>query len=157
MESKEGSIKGKDFISSELIYDELEFSIQRQLDFLKTLILFSALMTLNIISNTYNNFHFPLDENPNNLKILMYYGASISIVLCCLFAIYPFLIYRKRNDRVYDYNEIKCVEVLKKNNIVKILFTFSDNTKDVIKLPNNKKAIEFIDILKGKNTEFKNY
>jgi hypothetical protein len=156
MESKEGSIKGKDFISSELIYDELEFSIQRQLDFLKTLILFSVLMTLNIISNAYNNFHFPLDENPNNLKFLMYYGASIIIVLCCLFAIYPFLIYRKRNDRVYDYNEIKCVEVLRKNNIVKILFTFSDNTKDVIKLPNNKKAIEFIDILKSKNTEFKN-
>ncbi len=156
MALKEGSIKGKDFISAELIYDELEFSIQRQLDFLKSLIVLSLLMTLNIISNTYNNFHFPLDENPNNLKILIYYGASIIIVLFCLFAIYPFFIYRKRNDRVYDYNEIKCVEVLIKNNIVKIFFTFRDNTKDVIKLPNNKKAIEFIDILKSKNTEFKN-
>jgi hypothetical protein len=155
MENYSGTLKSISKLKTELIYDESEFSIQRDINLYSVIVVLFCLLIGNLIMNIYNNFNeFPLRNNPEKVWIYSYLVISILLILSTSLAFYPLMKYRKKNRKVYKYESIENIRVEEMNDRIQISFKFLDNSEDEIKLSKNELTLSFIESLRGKNVGF---
>lgn len=137
------TLKGLDPFNGELIFDESEISIQRNLNiyWMQTFISFWVMITL--ISTCLRSFD-------KGHQVLFYICISLEIVLFFLliFTIIRLLKARKKNNRVYTLTEIKCVHAEIKNYKAWLTIDFKDETNDKIPVIKNNLYSIFIDVIK---------
>jgi len=140
------TLKGFGAFPSELVYDETELTIQRHLFSLKTNIVFSVLLSASLILNIINS----LTKESFGWTFYVQLIVIFSIIVLLIVSVYLLFNYRKKNKKVYRYEEIKRFETIEINTYINLKFEFIDNSKDKIKFYRNKKSIDFIEFLKTK-------
>jgi len=126
----------------ELIFDESELSIQRDLKNYWSNILFALLCSFSSLG------YFLIYYGKNGNAI---YVFSIVILILLLFITFEFSKIwkaRKMNERVYMLSEIKLVRTETRKNKVKISIEFRDGIRDEISIIKNRYYELFIDTLK---------
>jgi len=141
------AIKCTDSYRTEIIYDEEEFSIQRNLSYLRMSIVFAILMVVSALNNTI------LLTNDSSFG-LFFYSQVILVLLMMNYLTYTLVLFfkfRSKNNNVYKYEEVDRVEVKNVGRNIKLLFSFRNNTNDEVKLLSNRKNKAHIDFLKSRN------
>lgn len=154
MENHSGTLRGTNKLKTELIFDESEFSIQRNLIPYTLSIVLSAMLIGNLLMSIYNNLDdFPLRDNPEKVTIYIYLGSLTILILLTSIAYFPLMKYRKKNRNVYKYESIEKISVVEINDRLHFSFEFIDNSKDEIKLSKNESTQSFIENLRSKNVK----
>ena len=142
-------LKDPNNLGIELIFDESEMSIQRDLKSLWKNILYFLILelyTLAIFSIYYEK------------KSGILYPAAILMIGIMLFIIYQaFLIWteHKKNERVYSLSEIQLVHLETRKNKVKIVIEFKGGEKDKIQVFRSNYLEIFIETLRKNSIEIK--
>ena len=142
-------LRGFGIFPSELVYDETEISIQRQLYSIVTNIVLVIFCSTSILSNIMSS----MTNESFGWIFYIQLILMLSILVSLFVLIYLLFNYRKKNKKVFRYEEIKHFETIEINTYINLKFEFTDNSEDVIKLYRNKKSFDFINFLKTK-TEF---
>jgi hypothetical protein len=154
MENHSGTLRGINKLRTELIFDESEFSIQRNLTPYSVSLVLSAMLIGNLSMSIYNNLNeFPLRDNPEKVSIYIYLGSFTLLILLTSIAYFPLMKYRKKNRNVYKYESIDKISVVEINDRLHFSFEFIDNSKDEIKLSKNESTQSFIENLRSKNVK----
>lgn len=154
MENHSGTLRGINKLRTELIFDESEFSIQRNLIPYSVSLVLSAMLIGNLSMSIYSNLNeLPLRDNPEKVSIYIYLGSFILLILLTSIAYFPLMKYRKKNRNVYKFESIDKISVVDINDRLHFSFEFIDNSKDEIKLSKNESTQSFIENLRSKNVK----
>ena len=146
MKNESKILRGSSKLKTELIYDESEFSIQRNTSFYGACIAICPLLIIQLSLGIYNNINdFPLKTNPEKIWIYIYIVISIVLILASGSALFPFLKSRNKNNKVYQHNEVKRFEIQKIKNRVVLFLEITDGTKEKVKFANNVDIKPFIE------------
>jgi hypothetical protein len=137
------TLKGLDPFNGELIFDETEMSIQRNLKSYWMFVFIAFWTMLTMVGNILNSYE-------KGRFILFYIFLFIEIVLffILIYAILRLLTARKKNNRVYSISEIKSVYAEIKNYRAWITIEFKDETFDKIPIIKNNYYSIFIEVMK---------
>lgn len=136
------TLKGPDPISGDLLYDENQMCIRRDLKRFGTVIGLNFILMTSLVSNC-----FLFYERVNYIVafILAFIVAALLISIVVYFR--AFLKARDMNNMIFQYSEIRKVEIKRKDKRVKIAFEFNDDSKDKISIARDRGYLFFRDIL----------
>lgn len=137
------TLKGLDPFNGELIFDETEISIQRNLKSYWMLIFIAFWAMISLVGNLLTSY----DKGHINLFYVLLF-IEIVLFFFLIYAISRLLKVRKRNNRVYSISEVKSVYAEFKGYRAWIKIEFKDETSDKIPIIKNDYYSLFIDVMK---------
>lgn len=141
-------LKGTCKLKTELIYDESEFSIQRDVKPYSVSLVICLFLILQLALSIYNNYDdLPLKNNPEKVWIYIYLAVSILLIIVSACAYLPLLKFRKKNRNIYKYEDIQSVEIQKIKNKNVVLFRFTDDSQEKIKFSRGEAIEPFVEFI----------
>ncbi len=137
------TLKGLDPFNGELIFDESEMSLQRDLRSYWMPVILSFWIMISLTGTCISSYD-------NGHQVIFYICVFLEIVLLFLliFTTARLLKARKKNNRVYPLSEIKKIQAEIKSYRVWITIEFKDKTQDKIPIIKNNYYTIFIDVMK---------
>jgi len=140
------TLKGPDSISGDLVFDEREMCILRDIKRFGTVIGLNFIFMTSVVSNCLLFF-----ERVNHIIAIIFTLIMAALLINIVIYFLGFLKARDMNNMVFQYSEIKKVEIKKKDKRVKIAFEFNDESKDKISIARDRGYLFFKDILMKNN------
>jgi amino acid permease len=135
-------LKDPSNLGVELIFDESEMSIQRDLKNHWLNILYCFIVLLSTFGN-FLNYH----EKDNNLSYV-FAAVMIAMMTFMIYQVYLLWTEHIKNERVYQISEIQLIQIENRKNKARILIDFKDGSKDKMQVLKNNYFEIFIDTLK---------
>ena len=136
------TLKGPDSISGDLVFDESELCIHRDLKRFGTVIGLNFLFMTSVFCNCFLYF-----DRVNYIVALIFALIVAALLINIVIYFREFLKARDMNNMIFQYSEIRKVEIKRKDKRVKIAFEFNDDSKDKISIARDRGYLFFRDIL----------